>query len=277
MKIINHRLLNDDGTACRYQPSPSVGGVLAAQYLVMHFTAGRDAASSIASLCNKASKASAHVVIGRDGGVTQLVPFNRVAWHAGVSRWQGLEGMNRYALGIELDNAGRLDRVGSRWQAWFKASYPDDEVLVANHKNDAPGTPPCGWHTYTEVQIAAALEVATLLVGKYALRDVLGHEDIAPGRKVDPGPDFPMTSFRARLFGRAQDTEEVLTTTTALHIRVGAGAGFAALPVSPLPLGTRVEALQKQGNWWRVAVLDTVAGDMDVEGWVNSRFLRAAT
>ncbi len=275
MKILKHRLLNDDGTACRYQPSPSVGGVLAAQYLVMHFTAGRDAASSIASLCNKASKASAHVVIGRDGGVTQLVPFNRVAWHAGVSRWQGLEGMNHYALGIELDNAGRLDRVGSRWQAWFKASYPDDEVLVANHKNAAPGTPPCGWHTYTEVQIAAALEVAALLVGKYALRDVLGHEDIAPGRKVDPGPDFPMASFRARLFGRAQDTEEVLTTTTALHIRVGAGAGYAALPVSPLPPGTRVEALQKQGNWWRVAVLDTVGGDMDAEGWVNSRFLRA--
>lgn len=275
MKIINHRLLNDNGTACRYQPSSSVGGVLAAQYLVMHFTAGRDAASSIASLCNKASKASAHVVICRDGSVTQLVPFNRVAWHAGVSRWQGLEGVNRYALGIELDNAGRLDRVGSRWQAWFKASYPDDEVLVANHKNDAPGTPPCGWHTYTEVQIAAALEVAGLLVGKYALRDVLGHEDIAPGRKVDPGPDFPMASFRARLFGRDQDTEEVLMTTTALHIRVGAGAAYAALPISPLPPGTRVEALQKQGNWWRVAVLDTVAGDMDVEGWVNSRFLRA--
>ena len=122
MKIIKHRLLNDNGSACRYQPSPNIGGVLAAQYLVMHFTAGRDAASSIASLCNKASKASAHVVIGRDGGVTQLVPFNRVAWHAGVSRWQGLEGMNHYALGIELDNAGRLDRVGSRWQAWFKAS-----------------------------------------------------------------------------------------------------------------------------------------------------------
>ena len=79
------------------------------------------------------------------------------------------------------------------------------------------------------------------------------------------------------MFGRAQDTEEILTTTTVLHIRVGAGAGFAALPVSPLPPGTRVEALQKQGNWWRVAVLDTVGGDMDVEGWVNSRFLRAAT
>ena len=154
--------------------------------------------------------------------------------------------MNRYALGIELDNAGRLDRVGSRWQVWFKASYPDDEVLLTNHKHDAAGTTPCGWHAYTEVEIATALEVAALLVGKYALRDVIGHEDIAPGRKVDPGPDFPMTRFRAHLCGRAQDTEAVLTTTTALHIRVGAGAGFAA-----------------------------VAGKMDVEGWVNSRFLRA--
>lgn len=277
MKILNHRLMNDDSTPCRYQPSPNVGGVLAAEYLVMHFTAGRDAASSIASLCNKAAKASAHLVIGRDGVITQLVPFNRVAWHAGVSRWQGREGMNHYAIGIELDNAGRLTRVGSRWQAWFKASYPDDEVLVANHKNDPPGTPPCGWQTYTEIQIAAALEVANVLVAKYALRDVIGHEDIAPDRKVDPGPDFPMASFRARLFGRDQDAREVLVTGTALNIRVGPGSGFDTLPASPLPLGTRVEALQKQGSWWRVAVLDTVSGDMDIEGWVHSRFLKNET
>lgn len=275
MKILNHRVVRDDGAPYAFRPSPNLGGPLAAQYLVMHFTAGRDAQSALICLCDKAAKASAHVVIGRDGAITQLVPFNRVAWHAGVSRWEGCEGMNRYSIGIELDNAGRLTRAGNRWLSWFKVSYPDDEVLVANHKNDPPGMPPCGWHTYSEAQIAAALEVATLLVGHYRLRDVLGHDDIAPGRKVDPGPDFPMASFRARLFGRDQERRDVLVTTAVLNIRVGPSPAHAQLDASPLPAGTRVEALEKSGNWWRVEVLDTLGGDMDIEGWVHSRFLKS--
>jgi N-acetylmuramoyl-L-alanine amidase len=273
MKIANHRLVNDDGSPCRFQASPNMGGPLAAEYLVMHFTAGSSAESSIRSLCDKNAKASAHIVIGRDGGVTQLVPFNRVAWHAGISRWEGREGMNQYSLGIELDNAGRLTRVGSQWQSWFKKIYPDNEVLVANHKHDAPGLPPSGWHAYTEPQIAAALDVAGLLVQKYSLHDVVGHEDIAPGRKTDPGPDFPMASFRSRLFGRADDQAEICVTTTVLNIRQGPGTAFAALPASPLPDKTKVEVLEKQGSWWRVQVLGVVNGDMDVEGWVHSRFL----
>lgn len=277
MKIASHRLVNDDGSHCRFQASPNISGPLSAEYLVMHFTAGSSAESSINSLCDKNAKASAHLVIGRDGGVTQLVPFNRVAWHAGVSRWEGHEGMNQHSIGIELDNAGRLTRVGNQWQSWFKKIYPDNEVLVANHKQDAPGTPPSGWHAYTEPQIAAALDVAALLVQKYALRDVIGHEDIAPGRKTDPGPDFPMASFRSRLFGRADDLAEICVTSTVLNIRQGPGTAFAALPASPLPDETKVEVQEKQGNWWRVQVLDAINGDMDIEGWVHSRFLRPQT
>jgi UDP-N-acetylglucosamine:LPS N-acetylglucosamine transferase len=85
----------------------------------------------------------------------------------------------------------------SRWLSWLKDEYDDSEVIEAVHKHE---TEPRGWHTFTPEQIAAALEVSKLLVNHYNLRDVVGHDDIAPGRKLDPGPAFPMESFRACLF-----------------------------------------------------------------------------
>ena len=277
MKIQNHRLIADDGTPIRYVETPNKGGLMTPEFLIMHYTAGSSAEGSVSWMCNPAAKAAAQLVIGRDGSLTQLAPFNRVTWHAGKSEWEGRSGLNGFSIGIELDNAGKLERVGSRWiSAVSKRAYPDDDVLVANHKHDRPGTPPIGWHEYSEVQLEVAAQVGLLLMEKYSLKDVLGHEDIAPGRKSDPGPAFPMGSFRARLIGRADDEVEHYITTSALNVRTGPGTEFAALPGSPLPSGTRVALLEQQGLWWRVDVLDTVSGVMDLVGWCHSRYLARA-
>ena len=202
MRILKNRLAADDGTPLRYIESPNRGGSMVPEVLVMHYTAGSSAESAIAWLCNPAAKASAHLVIGRDGGIAQLVPFNRVAWHAGQSRWAGRNSLNAFSIGIELDNAGKLERVGEHWRSAIgQHEYPDDQVLIANHKHDRPGTMAGGWHRYSEAQLAAAGAVGMLLVREYALKDVVGHDDIAPGRKTDPGPAFPLASFRALLLG----------------------------------------------------------------------------
>ena len=218
MKIVRHRIQGADGSGFSFQASPNLGEPLLPSYLVMHYTAARSADESIRWLCSPAARASAHVVIGRDGGVTQLVPFDRVAWHAGVSSWDGIKGLNRHSIGIELDNAGRLTRQGGRWCAWFGTPYPDDQVMEAVHKHESA---PSGWHVYTPAQIDSALAVAAALIEKYDLEDVIGHEDISPGRKSDPGPAFPMASFRARLLGRVQDEAPLFRTTTAVNIREG--------------------------------------------------------
>jgi N-acetylmuramoyl-L-alanine amidase len=274
MKINNHRLLDDSNQPVPYQETPNKSGVMTPEYLVMHYTAGSSAEGSVAWMCNPAARAAAHLVIGRDGRITQLAPFNRVTWHAGQSQWAGRSGLNGFSIGIELDNAGKLERTGGQWRsAISKRIYADDDVLVANHKHDHPGAPPRGWHEYSEMQLDAAAEVGLLLVRKYALKDVLGHEDIAPGRKSDPGPAFPMASFRARLMGRADDAVEVYRTSAALNVRAGPGTEYAALPGSPLPVDTQVAVLEQQGIWWRVDVLDTVSGVMDLVGWCHSRFL----
>jgi N-acetylmuramoyl-L-alanine amidase len=205
LRIENHKLVGDQVS---HRDTPNRGGAMNPSYLVLHYTAGRSLESSVESLCTRKPQgnASAHVVLGRDGRIVQLAPFNIVTWHAGVSQWAGLVGLNSHSIGIEMDNAGLLKRVGSQYQAWFGKVYPEDEVMLAAHRNGGPVSP---WHAYTEVQIERAIELADLLVEHYGLQDVLGHEDIAPGRKDRPRPGFPARSAeepRPRARERFPDT-----------------------------------------------------------------------
>ncbi len=265
LRIENHRLV---GEGCSFQATPNTGGPLSARYLVMHYTAGRSLESSVTSLCTQkpSGNASAHLVLGRDGRIVQLAPFNVVTWHAGISAWNGLTGLNSASIGIEMDNAGVLDKVGDHYQSWFGQSYPDSEVRVAAHRH---GGPVRGWHAYTPVQIARAVELAELLVATYRLEDVIGHEDIAPGRKVDPGPAFPLASVRSHALGREDDTlPHRWVTATSLNIRSGPDAQAPAVAPA-LQQGTELLLLEAGSRWSRVEV----AGPVDLEGWVNNSFL----
>lgn len=273
MKILRHRLHAGDGPAVPYESSPNRGEPLDPDYLVMHFTAGPSAASSIRWLTSRRARASAHLVIARDGSVTQLVPFNRMAWHAGPSAWEGRRGLNQYSLGIELANAGPLEQAGGRWRAWFGETYADDQVLTATHRHESA---PRGWELFPTAQLQAAAEAASELVRKYDLLDVIGHDDISPHRKVDPGPAFPMESFRSRVMGRAADTEPVYRTTTSLNLRAGAGTHHDRVLDRALPPGTRLAVLDAHAAWRRVDVLDVVDDEMDLQGWVHGHYVERA-
>jgi N-acetylmuramoyl-L-alanine amidase len=76
---------------------------------------------------------------------------------------------------------------------------PAREVIEAQHKSEPHST---GWHAFPEAQLSAAA-AARALPDRYGFIDILGHDDIAPGRKVDPGPAFPMASFATQVMGRA--------------------------------------------------------------------------
>jgi N-acetylmuramoyl-L-alanine amidase len=270
MKILKNRLCHNDGSAYGYAESPNKSGILRPAYLVMHYTAGHSARSSINWLTNAGAKASAHLVIGRDGSITQLVPFNRIAWHAGTSRWEGLTGLNGHSIGIELDNAGILTRQGEKWKAWFGGEYGDNEVIEAVHKHENQMR---AWHGYAEKQIGSALEVARLLVRRYRLKDVVGHDDIAPGRMKDPGPAFPMESFRAAIMGRRETDSEFYRTITHLNVRAGAGQTFSRLIGKALPPDTRLVLNRREGEWCFVDVLDK-QGIPDLSGWVHGGYIR---
>ncbi|WP_294220805.1 N-acetylmuramoyl-L-alanine amidase [uncultured Shimia sp.] len=140
-----------------HQPSPNFGERRDGQrpeLIVIHYTAMDSAQAAIDWLCNPEAEVSAHYVIAPDGHVTQLVAEEMRAWHAGVGSWQGQSDVNSRSIGIELSNKGDHP---------FSAKQMDAlEVLLRGIKKRW-GIGPDG---------------------------VIGHSDMSPGRKIDPGPKF---------------------------------------------------------------------------------------
>ncbi|MEC7226472.1 MAG: N-acetylmuramoyl-L-alanine amidase, partial [Candidatus Latescibacterota bacterium] len=181
MNIANHRL---EGEGIDYRESPNQGGPYAPGALdtiIIHYTAGANAESAIRTLSDTERKVSAHLVVGRDGSVTQMLPFDTVGWHAGVSTWGDREGFNKYSIGIEIDNAGHLEEKDGQYISWFGQAYPPEEVVRGVHRNQ---TEPTCWHRFPQEQVRVVEELCRLLIDEYDIRHILGHEEIAPDRKI---------------------------------------------------------------------------------------------
>lgn len=160
--------------------------------VVLHFSADARPGAAIGFMGasrpdGRAPNASAHVVIRRDGSVTQLVAFDVPAFHAGQSSWMGVTNLNRHSIGIMFENRGRLQQVGGKWPV------PDDQLFVTGS-----GENRSVWERYTEEQVRAAGEVVRALGEAYpSIEAVLRHSDISSGRREDPGPALdiaPLTS-----------------------------------------------------------------------------------
>lgn len=216
VRIENNRL---HASEIKHVTSPNTSGEFPRNLpdtLVIHFTGGSSASSSVDYMLKPKSKVSAHLVIGRNGEVTQLLPFNVIAWHAGQSSFAGRKQFNNYAIGIELDNAGQLDiDENGEYVSWFgKRYHPDDVFVESSHSSskDRSGLKNNSdlqenlsahsstyWHRYSEVQLQRTFDLCRLLCNTYHINYVLGHEEISPGRKFDPGPAFPLRQLRAFL------------------------------------------------------------------------------
>jgi N-acetylmuramoyl-L-alanine amidase len=130
----------------------------AADMLILHYTGMESAAAALDRLCSPEAKVSAHYLIDEDGTVWRLVAEERRAWHAGVSCWRGRRDINGASIGIELVNPGHG----------------------------------LGYRAFPEPQMAALETLARDIVARHAIpsRHVLGHSDVAPQRKADPGELF---------------------------------------------------------------------------------------
>lgn len=272
MKIKNNRLVSDDNSEVIIQETTdNQGGTINPKFIILHFTAGRSAETSVKWFKDTKAKASAHLVIGRDGKIYQLIDFDKKAWHAGVSEWAELSGFNDFSIGIELDNPGRLTKVGEKYLSWYKKEFSKDNVVELTHKHEKN---PTFWYDYTESQIEACFEVCRLLMAKYEIKDILGHDDIAPFRKTDPGPIFPMEAFRAKLLGREDDTADIYeVTTNNLNIRRGPSTDFDSL--GQINEGTKVEFIKSQNGWFYVFVLEKPTLDEEIlQGWIYGHYLK---
>lgn len=173
------------------RPSPNAGGELKPKGIIIHYTAGASANGAISWMQNPSSQVSCHLVIDRQGNIFQLVEFNRIAWHAGQSRYKNLSNLNNHTIGIELDNMGLLKWINK------KAVYtPTGTILKPSEYTVVKGQP---WHNYTKKQIDTCREVSKFLISELKLSFIAGHNEVAPTRKIDPGALFDMNKFRKEI------------------------------------------------------------------------------
>lgn len=151
----------DTALPCTEIPSPNHGDRRGRTInaIILHYTDMPTLEAALAILRNPAAEVSSHYVVDEDGSIYQLVPEARRAWHAGRSYWKGERDLNSVSVGIEIANGGR-----------------------------SGGLPP-----FPTAQITAVGALCREIMNRHAIprHRVLGHSDIAPGRKIDPGPRFP--------------------------------------------------------------------------------------
>lgn len=179
------------GEGVSYVLTPNHGLTIdSLKFIVVHSSHSSGLKSTVTWLSNPAAKASTHILIGRDGSIIQMLPFNTVAWHAGVSSWKGYKGLNKYSISIELINSGQLrkDDEGN-YASSYGANIPQTEVEMIFDQAEKNET---YWHKYTDLQLKKYLEVVSVIKSNYAIEDVVSHEAITDGRKKgEPGPAFP--------------------------------------------------------------------------------------
>ncbi len=139
------------------------------KFIIFHYTGMKKEIDSINKLTNYTSKVSSHFFIKKNGEILTLVPELYMAWHAGVSNWKNFKSINKNSIGIEISNPG--------------------------HDNN--------YTKFTSNQIKSVLNLSKYLIKKYKIKYnfILGHSDIAPDRKKDPGEKFPWQYLSKRKIG----------------------------------------------------------------------------
>ena len=194
--------------------------------LVLHYTGMIDGQTALARMRAPESEVSAHYMVEEDGAVHLLVPEDARAWHAGRSQWRGDEDLNSRSIGIEIVNGGH--------------DY---------------GLPP-----FAEPQIDAVIELCSGIVKRWAIPQtrIVGHSDIAPDRKEDPGERFPWRRLSEQGIGLWPSELAINAPDKSEAIKALARIGYT--PTSePVELEALVRAFQRR---WRP---DEVSGTFDEE------------
>lgn len=217
MKLKNHRIEGVDYHAARL-----IGPAITPTIVILHDTAGRLDPFSSRDYLATSDKVSVHFVVERDGTVSQLVPTNRRAAHAGRSHYHGRENCNDFSIGIEIVNPGKLTRVtGGGAVSWWGQDFGYGQYALADITTPQHGAGT--WMGYTQEQISAVVDLLqALFVGIKSLTDITTHWYVSPGRKVDPNPMFPLDSVRARVLGRDDPADAAAEEGSSPAATVGA-------------------------------------------------------
>jgi N-acetylmuramoyl-L-alanine amidase len=244
------------------------------KFILMHFTTGTRVESTISHFTSASSGVTTHLLIGRDGRVVQFLPFDVPSNHAGFSWWEGERNLNRFSVGIELDNAGTLSFRDGVWIR-KKVVIPKENVVKKTHWKEFRAK---GWETFPPAQLEAALKIVKALKKKYkdSLVEILGHDMVNIRTRWDPGPAFPLEDFRMALFNRAQPVIKAFKLNVDAPMYTNVDGIIPNLertePDGTLPADSTVVASKREhGNLIFVQVINSTDRTFRKRsGWVES-------
>lgn len=238
--------------------------------IVIHYTASNNVKGDIRTLYESNKEASVQFVIDTDGTTYQLMPANRVAWHAGKSRLGNRTGLNKYSFGIEIVNPGFLtEHSDGSLATWYNQIVEKKDATKLKHKNENFER---YWHNYTGEQINAAIELCQALCDTYNISNIVGHDDISPGRKQDPGPAFPLDKVKTIVLDDRNEslnlveTEKLFSTVKVNHLNIRQSGNASAKKIAlPLSKGQQVRIIEEKEGWCKV--------ETTITGWVSSDYI----
>jgi N-acetylmuramoyl-L-alanine amidase len=185
--------------------------------VVLHYTEMKPLEAALARMCDPRAEVSAHYCISEEGEVIRLVPEHRRAWHAGASYWRGIPDVNSASIGIELDHPGHAPENG-------------------------------GYRGFAAAQIDALIPLLARIVKDYDIprANVVGHSDVAPARKIDPGELFPWERLARYRLCLPRPTN--LAAGNPFH---NEGAFFLALERFGYDITDQVKAVEAFERRWR--------------------------
>jgi len=207
--------------------------------LILHYTGMQSGQAAIDRLRDPAARVSSHYVVEEDGEVWRLVPEHLRAWHAGVSHWRGHTVLNDRSVGIEIVNPGH------EW----------------------------GYRAFPAVQMAAVRDLCRGILARHPIpaRNVVGHSDVAPDRKQDPGELFDWAGLAAEGVGLWAG-RGLTAVASALHGPLPGGkaakAVFSDIGYGPGDLAITLMAFQR--HW----LPGNLSGQLDVPTWARLRAVR---
>ncbi len=194
--------------------------------LVLHYTGMQTGQAALERMCDPEAKVAAHYMVEEDGRIFQLVDESKRAWHAGVGTWRGLDDINSRSIGIEIVNGG--------------------------HDYGLPDFP--------EIQIDAVIALCRDVLSRHQIlqSDIVGHSDIAPGRKDDPGEKFPWEKLAHAGIGLWPDENKKALSVGSVELLSEIGYGLNASP-SDQEITSVIRAFQQR--WMQ----DNVTGEPCLE------------
>lgn len=288
----NHFLETSDGKRFQhiephkncFRAHPPMEGNGAPKYIIMHYTTGTKLESTINHFTNADPGVATHIVIGRDGRVIQFVPFNLSAHHAGFSWWEMDNNLNTLSIGIELDNAGKLDREEStgKFLSQGDVPIPEGSFKFRAHWRNKKRKP--AWEVFPPVQLAVARRIVKALIKRYpTIQEILGHDQVNLLNREDPGPLFPMADWRQELFGRRQARSQTFYLSKQTHLISNFGGGLpneTTKLLGILPHDSEVIVLSKdpdlEASWTKIKVKQPKQAQAlkNQIGWVKTNSLR---